>query len=152
MSLRFLVTAACSLFLTATPVLLSAQDSTRVRPDSSASADMHHMMSPWKEMNDFHKVLGATWHPAEKGNLVPLRVRAKELKAAAIAWANSKAPAMPESCGSESVRASIDKVARDSRGIVAMLEAEADDNWLRATLKGVHDAFETAEARCSGHR
>jgi hypothetical protein len=55
------------------------------------------MMGPWKEMNAFHRVLGATWHPASKNDLVPLRVRAKELKAAADAWAASKAPESPAS-------------------------------------------------------
>ena len=40
-------------------------------------------------MNAFHRVLGATWHPAEKNDLAPLKARAKELKAAAKAHGRS---------------------------------------------------------------
>jgi hypothetical protein len=77
MAKRVLTTAVLSCILTATPALLHAQETSRPRPDSAASSAMEsHMMGPWKEMNAFHKVLGATWHPASKQDLVPLRVRA----------------------------------------------------------------------------
>ena len=147
----FTVAALTCCLLSGATALLSAQDSTRTVPDSSAmGGEMDHMMmGPWKEMNAFHRVLGATWHPASKNDLVPLRVRAKELKLAADAWAASKAPESPAACSGEEVRATIAKVARDARGLVAMITAGADDNWLAASLKGVHDSFETVEARCS---
>ena len=147
---RVLSTAVLSCILTATPVLLKAQGSSGPRPDSASSMESH-MMGPWKEMNAFHRLLGATWHPAAKDDLVPLRVRAKELKAAADAWAASKAPESPATCGSEEVRTAITKVAKDTRGIVAMIAAGADDTWLAASLKGVHDSFEVAEKSCGGH-
>jgi hypothetical protein len=148
----FFTAAALACLLTGTPALLAAQDSTKTRPDSSAmGGEMDHMMGSWKEMNAFHRVLGATWHPASKNDLVPLRVRAKELKAAADAWAASNAPESPATCAGEEVRAAIAKVARDTRGLVAMITAGADDNWLAASLKGVHDSFEVAEKACGGH-
>jgi hypothetical protein len=135
------------------PVSLVAQDTTRTRPDSSAMAGHmdDHMMGPWKEMNAFHRVLVATWHPAQKNDLIPLRVRAKELKTLADAWAASKPPEMPVACASEEVRAAVTKIARDSRGLVALLAAEADDEWLVASFKGLHESFEVAEQRCGGH-
>ena len=152
MAKRVLTTAVLSCILTATPALLHAQETSRPRPDSAASSAMEsHMMGPWKEMNAFHKVLGATWHPASKQDLVPLRVRANELKAAAGAWAASKAPESLASCASEEVKAAITKVANDTRGIAAMIVAGADDTWLAASLKGVHDTFEVAEKACGGH-
>ena len=152
MAKRVLTTAVLSCILTATPALLQAQEMSRPRPDSAASATMEsHMMGPWKEMNAFHKVLGATWHPASKQDLVPLRVRANELKAAADAWAASRAPESLASCASEEVKAAITKVAKDTRGIAAMIVAGADDTWLAASLKGVHDTFEVAEKACGGH-
>jgi hypothetical protein len=148
MSNRALVTAFA--FLLATPFAVQAQDASKPKPDSSAATAMDHHMGPWKEMNAFHKVLGATWHPASQKDLVPLRVRANELKAAADAWAASKAPEAHASCGSEEVKTAIAKVAKDTRGIAAMIIAGADDNWLAASLKGVHDTFEVAEKAC-GH-
>jgi len=149
MAKRILSTAVLACILTATPVL--AQESPRPRSDSASSSMEDHMMGPWKEMNAFHRLLGATWHPAAKDDLVPLRVRAKELKAAADAWAASKAPESPATCGTDEVRTAITKVAKDTRGIVAMIAAGADDTWLAASLKGVHDSFELAEKACGGH-
>lgn len=149
--LSFTAAAVFAVTLATSPLTLKAQDSTKTRPDTSAmGGDMDHVMGPWKEMNEFHRVLAATWHPASKDDLVPLRVRARELKALADAWAASKAPAAPATCGGDDVREAIAKVARDTRGITAMITAGADDNWLAASLKGVHDSFETIEAKC-GH-
>ena len=37
-------------------------------------------MSPWKEMDAYHMLMMATWHPArDKGDLAPFRAKAKEM-------------------------------------------------------------------------
>jgi hypothetical protein len=130
-----------------------AQDTTKAKPEAS-KADMmdDHMMGPWKEMNAFHRVMGATWHPvSQKGDLAPLKARAKELLAAADTWAASKPPAMPASCGSKDVLAAVTKVAAESKSLAALIDSGADDARLKAALKGVHETFEVAEKSCAGH-
>ena len=141
------------LFAVAVPAALSAQDSTKPKPDSARARMMeHHMSGPWKEMNAFHHVLRATWHPAEHdGDLAPLKSRVKELLKAADAWAASKPPAMPASCNSEPVRAAATKVAAETRALSALVDSKTDDAKLKAALKSVHDAFEVAEKACGGH-
>src|ERR1044071_10481028 len=47
----------------------------------------------WKEMEDFHGVMGGTYHPAEEGKLEPIRTRSKEMVDKAVAWEKSAAPA-----------------------------------------------------------
>ncbi len=146
MSRLLLATAVFACLIGAAPVSLEAQG-----PDSSAMNGKmdDHMMGPWKEMNDFHRLLAATWHPAsEKGYMIPLRARAKELKSAADAWAASKAPEMVPSCASEGVRRMVDKVAHESKAIVAMLDAQVDDTWLMAQFKRLHTSFEAAQGQC----
>jgi hypothetical protein len=145
MANRVLTAVVLSGFLIATPVLLQAQGASIA--DSTSSIESH-LMGPWKEMNAFHRLLGETWHAASKDNLVPLRARARDLKVAADAWAASKVPESPASCASEQVRTAITKVAKETRGIVAMITAGADDTWLAASLKGVHDSFESVESKC----
>lgn len=138
---------------------LSAQDTTKARPDSAKMGMMgmkgmmeSHMMGSWKEMNAFHEVLAATWHPAsQKSDLAPLKARAKDLLTAAETWSASKAPAMPASCGSEAVRGAVTKVADEAKALVALVDSAADDTRLKASLKNVHDAFEVAEKGCTGH-
>lgn len=135
------------------PLTLSAQDPAKPKPDAEKKGMMDdHMMGPWKEMNAFHRVMGSTWHPAsQKGDLAPLKAMAQELLNAADAWAASRPPAMPASCGDSTVVAAAKKVATDARALVGLLESNADDTRLKAALKGVHDAFEVAEKGCGGH-
>lgn len=139
------------LLLFLAPLSLHAQAGA-VKPDSAKAAMGDHMAGPWKEMNAFHRVMGATWHPASsKNDLAPLKARAKDLVTAAEAWVASKPPAMPASCGSTEVLAAATKVARESKALVALLDTGADDTRLKEALKSVHDSFEVAEHGCGGH-
>jgi hypothetical protein len=143
---------AASLALVA-PLPSTAQDSTQSKPESEKKGMMDdHMMGPWKEMNAFHRVMGATWHPASsRGDLAPIRAQAKQFLAAADAWAASMPPAHPASCGTKEVRAAVTKVAADSKALLALVDSGADDARVRSALKGVHDTFEVAEKACGGH-
>ena len=141
-----------SLILVA-PLALVAQDPAKPKAEAEKKGMMDdHMMGPWKEMNAFHRVMGATWHPASsKGDLAPLKAKAKELLTAADAWAASRPPSMPASCGDSVVIAATKKVAVDTKALVALVESKADDTRLKSALKGVHDTFEVAEKACAGH-
>ena len=136
-----------------TPLSLTAQDSAKPKPEAEKKGMMDdHMMGPWKEMNAFHRVMGATWHPAsQKGDLAPLKAKAKELLSAADAWAASRPPAMPASCGDSAVVAAVKKVAADTKALLALVESNGDDTRLKSALKEVHDTFEVAEKGCAGH-
>jgi hypothetical protein len=152
MTIRTLLVAA--LVAAIVPVQLIAQDTTKPKPDSTQGGTMddHHMMGPWKEMNAFHRIMAATWHPAsQKGDVAPLKARVKELLSTADAWAASQPPAMPASCGNEAVRNAAIKVASESKALVALVDSGADDARLKTALKGVHEAFEVAEKGCGGH-
>ena len=52
-----------------------------------------HTAGAWKEMSDFHEVMSTTFHPAEEGNLQPLRMKAEELYTRAKSWKASAVPA-----------------------------------------------------------
>ena len=141
-----------SLILVA-PLPLVAQDPTKPTPEAEKKGMMdEHMMGPWKEMNAVHRIMGATWHPASsKGDLAPLKAKAKELLTAADAWAASRPPAMPASCGDSSVVAATKKVATETKALVGLVESNVDDTRLKSALKSVHDTFEVAEKACAGH-
>ncbi|HEX6314509.1 MAG TPA: hypothetical protein VFZ73_06595 [Gemmatimonadaceae bacterium] len=145
---------ATAFFLILIATAANAQDTTRSRPDS-ARPQMKmddHMMGPWKEMNAFHRVMAATWHPAsQKSDLAPLKARAKDLVTTADAWAASKAPSMPASCAREPVVGTPAKVAAQARALAALVESGGEDTRLKTALKELHDTFEVAEKGCGGH-
>ena len=35
--------------------------------------------SEWKEKTEFHKIMSQTFHPAEEGNLEPIKLRSEEM-------------------------------------------------------------------------
>jgi hypothetical protein len=135
------------------PLSLTAQDPAKPTPEAEKKGMMDdHMMGPWKEMNAFHRVMAATWHPAsQKGDVAPLKAKATELLSAADAWAASKPPAMPASCADSTVIAAVKKVATETKTLLGLVESNADDTRLKSALKGVHDTFEVAEKSCAGH-
>ena len=47
---------------------------------------VHAQEASWKQMEDFHGVMSKTFHPAEEGNLKPLKENAATLVAKAKAW------------------------------------------------------------------
>ena len=46
----------------------------------------------WPEMKNFHSIMAATFHPAEEGNLAPVKAKADSLFMAAQAWQKSPIP------------------------------------------------------------
>ena len=42
--------------------------------------------SDWKEMQNFHSLISATFHPSEEGNLKPLKAKSDSLLLAAKTW------------------------------------------------------------------
>ena len=149
MSLR--LTLPAGLLLMALSIPAAAQDTAKPKPASMGGMGDDHMMSPWKEMNTFHRVMAATWHPAAQNDLKPLRSKVRELLTTADAWAGSKPPAMPASCSSEAVRSAATKVAAGAKELVALVDSNAEDARLKSALKEIHDEFEVAEKGCAGH-
>lgn len=117
-------------------------------PDSSAPAAAHAMHSSgWAELDDFHMVMMATWHPAkQKNDLAPIRARAAEMAAAADRWAESAAPGK---CASPETEKAVAKVAAGSRALAGLVERNATDEEVKAALAALHDEFEGVEHGCA---
>jgi hypothetical protein len=109
---------------------------------------MEQMGRSWKEMNAFHQLLAATYHPASKDTLQPLRDRAAELAVAAKAWSGSTAPA---SCNSDEIKQKVATLATDAQGIAAQVQAKATDADLKTSIAALHALFESVEMTCGGH-
>lgn len=108
-----------------------------------------HAKSGWKELDSFHDVMSAAWHPAKNDSLAPARASAGTLVSAAKAWAAASAPM---GCDSPTVKASIAKLVPESEAVAAMVARKADDAALKAALKTVHDTYHTAEGACKPHK
>jgi hypothetical protein len=131
---------------------LSAQSATPPKP---AEAHAHHGAAPekeeehaksgWKELDAYHDVMSAAWHPAKNDSLAPARSSAAALVTAAKAWAKSTAP---KGCESAAVKTAIARLVPESEAVAALVARRADDATLKAALKTVHDTYHVAEEGC----
>jgi hypothetical protein len=146
---------ATSAALIAAP--LSAQDKPPVKPpvaEMDHSKMDHSKMDHgaakaegWKELDAYHMLMMATWHPAkDKNDLAPIRAKATEMVASAKLVAASKAPM---SCQKPELLKAQAALPGETEKVAAMVAAKAADAELKAGLKGLHDRFDVLEA-CAG--
>ena len=100
---------------------------------------------PWKEMEDFHTIMGATFHPAEEGKLNPLKTRSSELVEKAISWKNSTAP---EGYNQAAVKKTLKKLVKDSKEIKKMVQKNASDADLKEEITELHGIFHEITEKC----
>ena len=114
----------------------------------SAASD-HHAASGWKELDAYHELMAASWHPAKNNDLKPARMKADSLAASARTWAASK---VPTACDTKPIKDAIADVVTGSAKVAQLATAKASDADLRAALHDVHERFEVVEKGCKpGH-
>lgn len=127
----------------------SAQDHAKHQAAPKDTTKMNHMAGPWKEMNAFHTLLAATFHPAkEKKDLKPLREKSEQLAAASRTWAASTPPA---ACASDAVRSPIVSISVDALAIGNQVLASASDADLTLAITALHAKFEAVDKMCAPH-
>lgn len=102
--------------------------------------------SGWKELDNLHLLIAATWHPIEKSNdFKPARQKAAELADAAQAWSSSKVPA---ACNTKQTRDAMAAVALEARILANHVVQKASDDTVRRAMTTIHSRFESAERNC----
>lgn len=99
----------------------------------------------WKEMDEFHSVMSATFHPAEEGNLEPIKKRSGEMLEKATAWEGSEAPAGYDK---KAVKSTLKKLVKGAKEIDKMVKENAADKALTDKLSGLHDIFHEIMEKC----
>ena len=105
----------------------------------------HHMSSGWKEMDAFHTLMAATWHPAKANDLKPIRAKADSLSLAAQAWSKAK---VPMACDTGPLKTAIADVVTGTAKVEQLVAKSASDADLHAALHDVHERFEVVEKGC----
>lgn len=112
---------------------------------AAGAMEEQHERSGWAELDAFHDVMSAAWHPAKNDSLGVARASADKLLASAKAWGAAVAP---KGCESPAVQASITRLVPETEAVAALVARQADDQSVKAALKTVHDTYHTAEAAC----
>lgn len=105
-----------------------------------------HGASPWKELDAYHMLMMATWHPAkDKSDLAPTRAKIGEMVTSAKTLAASTAP---KGCDAPKVKEAAAALTAHTQSVADMVAKKADDASLKAAMKDLHDKFEVIEEGC----
>ncbi len=111
-----------------------------------AHTDMKEPATGWKELDAFHELMAASWHPASGQNdLAPAKAKAADMAKAAKTWAGSKAP---KGCDTPKIKNALTKVNAETQDYAALVAKGSDDATIKTKLGGIHEMFEVVESGC----
>lgn len=99
----------------------------------------------WKEMDEFHAVMSATFHPSEEGKLQPIKSRSQEMLDKAVAWKNSAAPAGYDK---KAVKKNLKELVKGAGDLNKMVKENAADAAIKEKLAKLHDVFHEIVEKC----
>lgn len=99
----------------------------------------------WKEMESFHEIMSATFHPAEENNLSPVKKQATELLDRAKKWKASTAPA---GYNAKTVAPILDKLVIASDEVNKAVKAKKSDADLKKLITQAHHVFHEIAEKC----
>ncbi len=100
----------------------------------------------WPEMKAFHAVMSSTFHPAEEGNLDPLKAKAESLYNASKTWYASE---VPSDFKAEETKATLKKLMIECSDLwAAVAEKKLTDAQLKEMITKAHDTFHKVAGEC----
>jgi len=105
-----------------------------------------HGSTQWKEQSAFHTVMSQTFHPAEEGDLHPIRERSVEMVAKAKSWQASAIPADYKDV--KGIKENLAALVDGSTKLDAKIKAGAKDEEILKDLSALHDVFHKIVGRC----
>lgn len=101
----------------------------------------------WKERDNFHQVMGQTFHPVEEGNFAPIRERSGEMLEKAIAWQDSQIPS--EFAGIAGLKENLAKLVAGSEALYTKIKMKCSDEEIKTDLTALHDVFHDIVGACN---
>ena len=100
----------------------------------------------WPAIKEFHEVMSETFHPAEEGNLAPIKVRSEEMmnKAAHLLKAE-----IPEEFRTDAIIASAERLQLKSKTLHKLVKSNAADAAVVKSITDLHDTFHDIVGLCS---
>ena len=107
------------------------------------------MSEKWPAIKAFHGVMSQTFHPAEDGNLEPIKKRSQEMieKAAALSISD-----IPAEYKTKAILASIEKLQINTKELHKMVNDKFSDADLLKKLGLTHDIFHEIMGLCSAEK
>lgn len=106
-------------------------------------------MDKWPALKDFHGVMSATFHPAEEGNLQPIKSRSQELADKAAGLLKTDIPA---EFRTNAILASAEKLQLKTKNVNKLVQSKASDADITKALTDAHNVFHEIVGLCTGEK
>jgi superoxide dismutase len=100
----------------------------------------------WTELKDFHVVMAQTFHPAEEGDLAPIRARIGEMHEKAKALQAGK---IPTSFNTAEIKNAIGRLVTGSAELQKLIAKKTKDEVVKDLITKLHDVFHEIQGLCS---
>jgi hypothetical protein len=104
-----------------------------------------HKKASWPEMKTFHSFMASTFHPAEEGNLTPLKEKADSLYITAKLWDST---VIPSGFKPGETKVALTKLVNQCMLIKDAVAAKKDDRELTALITAAHEIFHHIVGEC----
>lgn len=112
-------------------------------------ANAQSVSDKWPAIKTFHGVMSQTFHPAEEGNLAPIKARSLEMVEKAEALLKSDIPAEFKTA---SIMASAERIQIKSKALHKMILSGSSDADITAKLSELHDTFHEIVGLCKNEK
>ena len=100
----------------------------------------------WPAIKDFHGVMSETFHPAEEGNLAPIKARSEEMMNKAALLLKSD---IPTEFKTNAILASAERLQLKSQALHKLVTSNGADAAIVKSITDLHDIFHEIVGLCS---
>ena len=100
----------------------------------------------WPAIKDFHGVMSETFHPAEEGNLAPIKARSEEIMNKGALLLKSD---IPTEFKTNAILASAERLQLKSKALHKLVTLNGADAAILKSITDLHDTFHEIVGLCS---
>lgn len=100
----------------------------------------------WPAIKEFHEVMSQTFHPAEEGNLAPIKARSEEMMNKAAMLLKSD---IPTEFRTNAILASAERLQLKSKALHKLVKSNGTDAAIVKSITDLHDTFHEIVGLCS---
>jgi len=100
----------------------------------------------WHAIKEFHEVMSQTFHPAEEGNLAPIKARSEEMMNKATMLLKSD---IPTEFRTDAILASAERLQLKSKALHKLVKSNGTDVAIVKSITDLHDTFHQIVGLCS---
>ncbi|MBP6146965.1 MAG: hypothetical protein KA463_07240 [Flavobacterium sp.] len=113
---------------------------------TTSSVSAQTTFDKWPTIKDLHEVMSETFHPAEEGNLAPIKARSEEMMNKAAQLLKSE---IPLEFKTDAILASAERLQLKSKALHKLVKSNGSNAEILKSITDLHDTFHEIVGLCS---